>query len=131
LWRIAVEHPLRPAMEPYLVLDLDDAGVSTSGDYRQFFMRNGTRYSHTIDPATGRPVTHALAAVVVIRPTTAEADGVATALMVLGPNAGLELATAQHWAALFLTRDGERLRASMTKEFQEYERRVVGQSGNR
>lgn len=121
-WRIAVEHPLRPSMEPYLVLNLNDAGVSTSGDYRQFFIHDGTRYSHTIDPSTGKPVTHGLAAVVTIQPTTAEADGTATAMLVLGPKDGFALATAQHWAVLFLARDGEGLRPSMTPEFEKYSR---------
>lgn len=78
--------------------------VSTSGDYRDFFETGGARYSHTLDPRSGRPVTHGLASVTVLRPTAAEADALATALSVLGPVDGFELAERSGWAALFVER---------------------------
>ena len=66
---------------------------------------DGRRLSHTIDPRTGRPVTHALAAVSVIDESCARADALATALEVLGPDEGYALASERGWAALFLVRD--------------------------
>jgi thiamine biosynthesis lipoprotein len=66
--------------------------MATSGDYRNYFKVDGVRYSHTIDPRTGRPITHSLASVTVLAPTCAEADAWATALSVLGAEQGLAVA---------------------------------------
>ena len=78
--------------------------MATSGDYRNFFEVDGKRYSHTIDPTTGRPVTHDLATVTVLADTCREADGLATTLLVLGPNRGYDWAVQREVAALFVTR---------------------------
>ena len=86
-------------------MGLSDRAVATSGDYRNFFEAGGQRYSHTIDPRTGRPVTHPVGAVSVIDTMALRADAWATALMVLGPEQGLALAEQQGIAALFITRD--------------------------
>ena len=88
------------------VVVLRDAGLSSSGDYRDFFEENGIRYGHTIDPATGMPVSHGLAAVSVLDRSTMRADALATALMVLGPAAGDALAERDGIAALFIIRAG-------------------------
>jgi len=103
-WRIGVERPASGERAVHDVITIDDAGVATSGDYRNFFEQDGQRYSHTIDPHTGRPVTHTLAAVTVISPRTMRADALATALMVMGPDAGYELADREGLAALFIVR---------------------------
>ena len=81
--------------------------MATSGDYRNVIERSGQRVSHTIDPRTGRPVTHGLASVTVLHDRCVWADAWATALNVLGPEAGFELAERHGIAALFLVR-GER-----------------------
>ena len=98
---IAIENPAAVSMTNLTIIRLSNSGIATSGDYRNYFEHDGTRYSHTLDPTTGRPVTHALSAVTVIHPSTAYADGMATALLVLGPHAGLEFANANAIAALF------------------------------
>jgi len=103
-WRIGIERPDESGRSVARVLQLVDMAVSTSGDYRDFFEAAGQRYSHTLDPRSGRPVAHALASVTVLRPTATEADGLSTALMVLGPGAGFELAERMGWAALFIER---------------------------
>jgi thiamine biosynthesis lipoprotein len=99
------------------IVALRNAGLSTSGDYRDFFEENGVLYGHTIDPATGRPVSHGLAAVTVIDPSTMRADALATALMVMGPDAGLAFAEREGIPALFIIRSatgfGERMSASL------------------
>jgi thiamine biosynthesis lipoprotein len=103
-WRIGVERPEESGRVVAQVLHLESMAVSTSGDYRDYFESGGRRYSHTIDPRTGRPVQHDLASVTVLRPTALEADGLSTALMVLGPEAGFELAERMGWAVLFVER---------------------------
>lgn len=104
-WRIAVEVPQALGREPLLGLRLRDAAVSTSGDYRDERVdQSGQRYSHTIDPRTGRPVQSPLTSVTVIDPRAVRADAYATALMVMGTDAGLEWARQLRVPALFVER---------------------------
>ena len=65
-------------------------GIVTSGNYRKFYIKDGRKYAHTIDPRTGYPVGHSLLSATVVAPTAAEADALATACMVLGPDAARE-----------------------------------------
>lgn len=118
-WRVAVEAPLRGERKPYTLVELDGMSASTSGDYRDFRIVGGRRVSHTIDPRTGAPVTNGLASVCVLQPSAALADGWATALMVLGPEAGLKLAREKGLAVLFIERDasGSGLREYSTPQF--------------
>ena len=113
-WRLAVETPSPTERAIYEVVELRDQALATSGDYRNFTVVEGTRYSHTIDPTTGRPVTHRLASVSVVAPTCAEADALATALNVLGPQRGLALAEKEGLPALFLVGDPDDLQAHPT-----------------
>jgi len=104
-WRVGVEVPdpdLIGAVQKVLVLR--DAAIATSGDYRNFLDLEGVRFSHTIDPRSGRPVAHLLASVSVIHESAMWADGLATALNVLGPEAGFQLAEEEGLAAFFLIR---------------------------
>ncbi|WP_318652232.1 FAD:protein FMN transferase [Pseudomonas sp. PDM15] len=107
-WTVAIEAPLDEGREEQLRLALDGLGASTSGDYRNYFEAGGQRYSHTFDPRTGRPVSHDLASVSVVDASVLRADGLSTALMVLGPEAGMAYAEREGVAALFIRRDGER-----------------------
>jgi len=101
-WRIAVERPLADERSVQTVVPLDNAGIATSGDYRNFFEIAGRRYSHVIDPATGRPPENGVASVSVIARDTTTADGLATGLMVMGAEAGLALAEKKNLAVLFV-----------------------------
>ena len=103
-WRIAVERPLAGERRPQAVIEVERGGVSTSGDYREFLDVGGRRVSHTIDPRTGEPVAHGLAAVTVVARSAAEADAWATALMVLGREQGLHVAQRLGLAVLFIER---------------------------
>jgi thiamine biosynthesis lipoprotein len=104
-WRVAIEVPQALGREPLLGILLRDAAVSTSGDYRdERIDRSGQRYSHTIDPRTGRPVQGVLTSVTVIDPSATRADAYATALMVMGTAAGLEWAKHRRVPALFVER---------------------------
>ena len=69
-------------------------GIVTSGNYRKFYVKDGKKYAHTIDPRSGRPVEHGLLSASVVAPTAAEADALATACMVLGPQGARELVEA-------------------------------------
>jgi len=101
-WRLAVEKPTRGERAVQQVIAVGDAAVATSGDYRNYFERDGVRYSHTIDPRDGRPIRHALASVTVVQPRAARADALATALLVMGPRDGLALAQRLQLPAYFV-----------------------------
>lgn len=119
-WRIAVERPIDAEPEPYAIVQLDGAAVTTSGEYRHYYERDGRRYSHTIDPRTGRPVAHTLASVVVIGPTAMHTDAWATAFNVLGTEAGRALATKLGMPVLFIDAHGGQLRSIGTPQFATY-----------
>ena len=103
-WVIAVESPDETCRGAGSILALEDAAVATSGDYRHFVELRGRRMSHTMDPKRGAPLIAPPASVTVVAQSCAEADAWATALMVLGPNAGRELARKIGLNALFLLR---------------------------
>ena len=96
-WTIGVDNPVdgndTPGEDLRGVWQSDGGacGIVTSGNYRKFYVRDGRKYAHTIDPRTGYPVEHDLLSATVVAPTAAEADALATACMVLGPEAAKEL----------------------------------------
>lgn len=116
-WRIAIEEPRDDRRVAQRILALDGLGVSTSGDYRNYFEENGRRYSHTLDPRSGAPIAHRLAAVTVVHPQALLADGLSTLLMVLGPEEGEAWAERQGIAAFFVTRQGDGFVTHATKAF--------------
>ena len=92
-WRVGINRPQPDAApgELYRVAPLRDAALATSGSYRNFFVRDGVRYSHILDPRTGRPVTNGVVSVSVLAPDCTLADGLATAVMVMGAEKGVAL----------------------------------------
>ncbi len=103
-WRIGIEQPLDGARAIGRVVELDDRSLATSGDYRNFFAAEGQRYSHEIDPRTGRPVTHPLASVSVLAEHCMLADALATALMIMGPDEAYRFAEEHQLDVLLLVR---------------------------
>lgn len=101
LWRIAIEKPTDELGVVHKAIVLENTAVATSGDYRNYFVKDGKRYSHTIDPRTGYPIDHGLVSVTVIAETTAMADALATAMMVMGSESALTLAE-QHKIPIYL-----------------------------
>lgn len=93
-WRVGINLPNRGAAPDavYKVVALSDQAMATSGDYRRFFKEGGKVYSHIIDPRTGRPVDNGTVSVSVIAANCMLADGLATAGMVMGPQAIASLA---------------------------------------
>jgi thiamine biosynthesis lipoprotein len=119
-WVIAIRHPRKDgALLGMLRLgsESERSAVVTSGDYERYFERNGVRYHHILNPATGAPA-RGLASVTVIAPTATEADGLATAAFVLGMDKGLQfLEEREHVEGLLIEEAGGDLRAAVTGGF--------------
>ncbi|MDG1066548.1 MAG: FAD:protein FMN transferase [Luminiphilus sp.] len=116
-WRIAVERPEQGRGTFQAAVNVSNVGVATSGDYRNYFERDGQRYSHIIDPRTGYPVQHDLVSVTVIHPSTALADAWATALCVLGTDRALDVADRLGLAVYLVYRDADALKAVWSTKF--------------
>nr|WP_295376846.1 FAD:protein FMN transferase [Pseudoxanthomonas sp.] len=119
-WRVLIESSPEEeeaaGLEPRIAI-LDNLAVATSGDRWHWYEQDGERYTHTIDPRTGHPVSHANAAVTVLAASAMEADAWATALTVLGADAGLRLAERTGLAARFVIRAGGTLEERASRHF--------------
>lgn len=100
-WRIAIERPELAQGSIQAAIAISDNAMATSGSYRNYQIVDGKRFSHTIDPTTGSPVTHSMVSVTVIAPACEEADALATGFSVMGPDATLAIAE-QHQIPVFL-----------------------------
>jgi thiamine biosynthesis lipoprotein len=92
-WRVGINRPEKdaPPTQVYRSLPLQEQALATSGDYRNFFEIDGLRYSHVMDPATGYPVANGVVSASVLADNCTIADGLATAIMVMGHEKSLEL----------------------------------------
>ena len=115
---IAIEEPVPASRAPQTIVKLSNTSVATSGDYLNYFEYGDKRYSHTIDPRTGYPVDHELASVTVIAGQAALADGLATALLVMGPDAGFSFADDRGLAAMFQVRSADGFDVLKTRSFE-------------
>jgi thiamine biosynthesis lipoprotein len=109
-WRVGINLPDASAslVETYQVVPLHNRAMATSGDYRNYFEIEGKRYSHIIDPRTGYPVDNGVVSASVVADSCMLADGLATALMVMGPKDGLRLiASLNGVAALIIVRNDD------------------------
>ena len=120
LWSIAIETPSTGERKPFKGLMLTDHAIATSGDYRNYYEIKGKRYSHTIDPVTGYPVTHGLASVTVISKTAAYADAVATALMVMGSDKGYHFCEKNKIPAYFVFHKNNKFNTKYTSYMKKY-----------
>ncbi len=95
-WRLGIDKPIEAISSTHRELDtiihVTDMALATSGNYRQFYYKDGQRYSHTIDPISGYPVNHSLLSATVLAPDCMTADALATACMVMGAEKSLALA---------------------------------------
>jgi len=119
-WRIAIESPTLGRRDIQQVLSPGDVGMATSGNYRNFFERDGKRYSHTIDPRTGYPVLHHVVSATVIAERTAYADAMATAMMVLGREDAMAVAEKNDLAVYLIVKEGDELKAYVSTAFSHY-----------
>lgn len=115
-WRIGVSSPDTQFLVQK-VIDVQDRGVATSGDYRNYFEKDGVRYSHTIDPRTGRPISHNLVSVTVVHPQCMMADAYATTIDVMGPDSGLELAEQENLPVFLIVKTDDGFEEQMTSSF--------------
>ncbi|WP_350334246.1 FAD:protein FMN transferase [Coralliovum pocilloporae] len=106
-WRIGIEKPETGSQSIQMIVPVSNRGMATSGDYRNFFEHEGKRYSHILDPLTGRPVTHRTTSVTVIAENAMLADAWATAMLVLGRERGLAVAKTHQLAVFFIERDSQ------------------------
>ncbi len=123
-WRVAIEKPLEGTREVAMILPLSETALATSGNYRNFFVENGQRYAHILDPVTGRPARHRLAAVTVLDRSCARADALATALMVMGEEQGRQFCEQHQVAAYFLIHDNEAIAVYTSPAFPVVEEEV-------
>lgn len=107
-WRIAIEKPVTNERILQRVIEIGNMGIATSGDYRNYYEKDGIRYSHLIDPLNGLPIQHNLVSVTVVHPSTMTADGLATALMITGADEAKAIAEYNQLAVLLITKqDGQ------------------------
>jgi len=111
-WWVDLETPPGVAM-PITRVALHALSIATSGDYRRWWDHGGRRYTHSIDPRTGRPIDNDVRSVTVLHPSCMRADAWATALTVLGPKVGMALADTQGLAALIVTGTGQAMSRAM------------------
>lgn len=119
-WRIAIEQPGQAIGQVHRAVSVSNAAMATSGDYRNYFEIDGQRYAHTIDPRTGWPVTHDLVSVTVIAASSAYADGLATAISVMGVEQGLQLANEQGLAVYLISQTEQGLVVNYSDAFKVY-----------
>jgi thiamine biosynthesis lipoprotein len=116
-WHVAIESP--QGQGHAMTLPLRDCAMATSGDYQRYFEGAGKRYAHTVDPRSGLTVDNGVASVTVVHRSCMQADALATALMVLGLEAGMAWAQKQGVAALFIVRAPHAFQLYATPAFEQ------------
>lgn len=119
-WIIAIEKPNFVQAGVQELIQITDSSLATSGDYRNYFEKDGNRYSHTIDPRSGYPIKHNLVSATVIAESAAEADAFSTAMMVLGPQQAIKIAEENNLAVYLIIKNGENFDVIFSKEFNQY-----------
>ncbi|MFT8211325.1 MAG: FAD:protein FMN transferase ApbE [Symbiopectobacterium sp.] len=119
-WRVAIQKPTDRENAVQAAVDLQGYSISTSGSHRNYFEQDGKRYSHVIDPSTGRPINHTLVSATVIAKTALEADGWDTGLMVLGTEKALKVAEQHGLAVYLITKTDNGFEAVMTPQFKAF-----------
>ncbi|CNH33589.1 thiamine biosynthesis lipoprotein [Yersinia thracica] len=120
-WRIAIEKPIAGSTQSTQeIIEPGRMAIATSGDYRNYFEQNGVRYSHTIDPETGRPINHRLVSITVLDPSCMTADGLSTGLGVLGPERGMALANLLGIPVFMIVKTDEGFEEHSSESFKPY-----------
>src|SRR5690606_9618706 len=120
-WRIAKAIPSLSQQVVNKIVELSGVDMDTSGDYRNYFEKDGKRFSHTINPVTGYPIDHTLVSVTVITKTAAEADAWATAINVLGLEKGMEVANREQLAVYMIVKESNGFSDHYSKAFSIYQ----------
>ena len=120
IWQIGIENPNNNSDTIKRIIQLKDMAMATSGNYMNYFEKDGVRYSHTINPVTGKPIKHKLASVTVLDNSAMNADALATAFMVLGPEKALSLANNLKIAVYLIIKDGKSFEEKYNDYFTPY-----------
>ncbi|XQW84147.1 FAD:protein FMN transferase [Thalassotalea piscium] len=120
LWHIAIEKPINEERAVQQIIVPKDNAVATSGDYRNYYEVDGQRFSHIIDPDTGKPINHKLVSVTVIHPSSMTADGLSTAMMVMGEEKALSFAKEHDLAVYIIAKTDNGFVEESTKQFMQY-----------
>ncbi|NQZ86288.1 MAG: FAD:protein FMN transferase [Colwellia sp.] len=120
LWHVAIEKPLSEERAVHQIIIPKDNALATSGDYRKYFESNGHRFSHIIDPQSGRPIDHKLVSVTVIHPSSMTADGLSTAMMLMGEEKALAFAEENELAAYMIIKTDHGFVEQSTVKFMQY-----------
>ncbi|WP_028111800.1 FAD:protein FMN transferase [Ferrimonas kyonanensis] len=119
-WKVGIDKPFIYSSGQVETLQLSNQAVATSGDYRNFFEQAGSRYSHVVDPRTGRAVQTQVVSATVVADRCAEADGLATAAMVMGVEAAMAMAERDGIAMMLIEDHFGRVRLHHSTEFQQF-----------
>ena len=119
-WRIGIEQPDHENRTVRRIIKLDNISMATSGDYRNYFEKNGRRYSHTIDPVSGYPINHKLASVTVLHEKASTADALATGFLVMGKEPATTIANDKGLAVFFIEKSASGFEESYTPEFKNF-----------
>lgn len=119
-WNIAIESPTSTKQTISRIISPKGMGIATSGDYRNYFEKDGQRYSHTIDPTNGYPITHNLASITVLHQQTILADALATAMMVMGEKQSLQFANNNNIAMFMLVKTEQGFKEVYSEAFSAY-----------
>ena len=120
LWHVAIEKPVANERSVHQIIIPKDNAVATSGDYRKYFESDGQRFSHIIDPDTGKPINHKLVSVTVIHPSSMTADGLSTAMMLMGEEKAYAFAEEQDLAAYMIIKTDHGFVEQSTVKFMQY-----------
>ncbi len=115
-WQIGISAPTQ-SVTIEETISLNNQSMATSGDYWNYFEENGIRYSHTINPISGKPITHKLASVTVITESCMDADAIATAIDVMGPEAGFKFAKNNELKVYFIVKGEVGFESFFTPQF--------------
>ncbi|MGC9422180.1 FAD:protein FMN transferase [Vibrio sp.] len=126
-WRIAVEKPDTDERAVQEIIEPGDMAIATSGDYRNYFERDGVRYSHIIDPKTGYPIHNHVVSVTVLDKSSMTADGLATGLMVLGEEKGMAIAELNHIPVFMIVKTANGFEELASSAFKPYLNRQPNQ----
>ncbi|MCF8261849.1 MAG: FAD:protein FMN transferase [Melioribacteraceae bacterium] len=118
LWKVGISTPDQSGGIDQ-VIPLSNMAMATSGDYWNYFEEDGVRYSHTIDPHTGRPINHKLASVTVFNSTCLQADGLATGIFVMGPEKGYSFAVEMELAVSMIVKNDKGFKIIKSPKFTE------------
>ncbi|WP_238925386.1 FAD:protein FMN transferase [Vibrio sp. S11_S32] len=119
-WRIAVEKPVINERAVENIIEPGNMAIATSGDYRNYFEQDGVRYSHIINPKTGKPINNKVVSVTVLNPSCMTADGLSTGLMVLGEVDGIRIANKENIPVLYIVKTKGGFKEYASEAFKPY-----------